>query len=131
MAATVKIVKRFDRITQAVNNALFETLSDAARYTRVIARNSIKRRRGVAYASPGHPPKTRFGSIRNSILYDVDKKRQVALIGPAYSRIGPVASAHEHGGPFRGRDYEARPFMRPAFEKVIARLPKLWRYSIR
>jgi hypothetical protein len=131
MAATVKIVKRFDRVTKAVNNSLLETFGDAARLTRTIARNSIKRRAGKAYALPGQPPKTRFGSIRNSILYDVDKKRNEAIIGPAYSRIGPVAAAHEHGGSFRGRDYEERPFMRPAFQKIVARLPKLWRYSLR
>jgi hypothetical protein len=131
MAATVRIVKRFDCVTKAVNSSLLKTFGDAARLTRTIARNSIKRRSGKAYALPGQPPKTRFGAIRNSILYDLDKKRQEAIIGPAYSRMGPVASAHEHGGPFRGRDYEARPFMRPAFQKIIARLPKLWRYSIR
>ncbi len=131
MTATVKIVKKFDRVKKVVDNSILATFGDAARLTRTIARRSIRRRARNNYAPAGQPPRTRFGSIRNSILYDVDKKSQVALIGPAYSRIGPVAAAHEHGGFFRHRRYEARPFMRPAFQKVIPRLSKLWRYSIR
>ncbi|MDZ4852443.1 MAG: hypothetical protein SGI77_24405 [Pirellulaceae bacterium] len=131
MSATVKIVKNFNRVKKVVNDSVLATFGDAARLTRTIARRSIRRRAGSNYALAGQPPRTRFGSIRNSILFDVDNKSQVALIGPAYSRIGPVAAAHEHGGFFRRRRYEARPFMRPAFEKVIPRLPKLWRYSIR
>ena len=131
MTANVKIIKRFDRVTKGVNNSLLETFGDAARLMRAIARNSIKRRSGNRYADPGQPPKTRYGSIRNSILFDIDKKRQEALIGPVYSRIGPVAAAHEYGGFFRRRRYDARPFMRPALDKLIPRFPKLWRYSIR
>ena len=126
--SNVKIVKRFDKVKKAVDTSVLETFGDAARLTRAIARRSIRERSGTNYARPGQPPKTRFGGLKKSILYDLDKKREEAIIGPAFSRMGEAAAAHEKGGMFRGRRYDARPYMWPAFEKIIPRLPRIWRY---
>lgn len=124
----------------------FKGLSHAAAAIRMTARRSIKRAprdltrndRGqfqsdgeTHQSSPGSPPHTRAGALKRSILYAVDKQRQVAVIGPAASMMGPSAAAHEHGGRFRGRRYPKRPFMGPALMQNLNRMQHFWRGAIR
>ena len=118
-----------ERIVRATREGSIKSLGHGAAAIRLIARRSI--RRGQEPSAPGKPPHTRKGQIKKAILYKVEKREQMAVIGPEYSVIGPAAMAHEHGGKFRGEQFKPRPFMGPALVKVTPRLPKLWRGSLR
>lgn len=109
--------------------ATYRNLGHAAASIRKGARQSMKPRRGPSHV--GRPPHThrRRKGLPNAILYAVGDNS--AVIGPAYSRSKGVGKPHEHGGYFRGRLYEARPFMGPALDKATPRLPLFWRESIR
>jgi hypothetical protein len=47
------------------------------------------------------------------------------LVGPSVNVIGSSMSAMEHGGQYKGHDYEPRPFMGPALGEEIGELPGL------
>jgi hypothetical protein len=85
---------------------------------------------------PGHPPHTKGKpghNLRDAIKYRVDNsKRDYALDGGLslfdfpYSvvyvdeaLVGEVGGVLEHGGFFRGRNYDPRPFLEPAIEKTF------------
>lgn len=117
------------KLWQAANKGSFRSLSHAAASLRRTAQRSIHKRPGPALA--GTPPHTRNERLRKAILYSVDRRAGSAVIGPTRSMIGPAGAAHEHGGPFRGRDYPARPFMGPALRATQSRLPRMWANSLR
>ena len=52
-------------------------------------------------------------------------------IGPEHAKVGRSASAHEHGGRYKGQRYPKRPFMGPALETTTERLPRKWAGSVR
>jgi hypothetical protein len=111
--------------------ATYRNLGHAAASIRKGARQSMKPRRGPSRA--GRPPHThrRRKNLPNAILYAVEAAKDAAVIGPAQSRSQGVGKVQEHGGYFRGRRYDARPFMGPALQQATPRLPLFWRESIR
>lgn len=131
MAVTVKIKKDFGKVKKYVKDSVIATFGDASRIIQSIARKSIKRRSGDNYSRPGEAPKTRRGDLRRAIQYDVDNKRQEAIIGPLESRMGPAAAVHEHGGTIKGQMFDKRPYMAPALERIAPKLPKLWQFSVK
>lgn len=128
IGATVKIEMQHHRVQEAVDRGAYRGLGHAAASLRLIARRSI--RTSKQPASAGSPPHTRRGLIRRAILFSVDKPAQEAVIGPAASIAGPSGDPHEHGGRFRGRTYDPRPFMGPALEAAAPRLPDNWANSV-
>lgn len=82
-------------------------------------------------SSPGSPPHTREGLLKNSLLFGVEKKPQSAVIGPAESIIGTAMVPHEFGGKYRKRRYPKRPLMGPTLEKTASKLPSLWEKSVK
>ncbi len=120
---------RFDRVRKRAMRANIESLAHAGGAIRLAARRSIRKRKGPA--PPGQPPHTHTRKLPRSILYAVDKRRQVVVIGPAVHLLGTAGKAHEHGGRFRGGRYPRRPFMGPALLKVKDRLPKFWAGSVK
>lgn len=130
MSAEVKITKNFGKVKKVVDNSIITSFSRAAFAIRSTAMRSIRKRVGGEPSPKGQPPRTRFGRLKKSILYSVDKTRQEAVIGPARSKIGPnAARLHEHGGFYKGQTFDARPFMEPALKEVAPRLPSIWRYT--
>jgi phage gpG-like protein len=121
--------KSFDKVKAKAQQGNFKSLGHAAASIRLIARRSIKRRKSAAM--PGNPPNTRRGQLKRSIMYSLDKKRGVALIGPDFDVVETAGKAHEFGGNFRRERYPKRPFMGPALEKVKDRIPSMWAGSIR
>jgi len=107
----------------------FQAMGHAAAAIRLTARRSIRRRQKPSRA--GDPPHTRKGQLRRAIFYHVDRQRQRAVIGPAYTGVGRSATAHEFGGRYRRERFPRRPFMGPALESNRDRLPQHWRASIR
>lgn len=118
-----------EKVKQKIDNATYKSFNHAAASIRLIAKRSI--RRGKKASTPGQPPHTQTTRLPKSIVYYVDKKRRYAIIGPSYDLIGPVGGAHEKGGMFRATNYPARPFMLPAMEKSIPKLPSRWAMNFR
>lgn len=105
------------------------SLGHAGAAIRLTARRSIRRRKGPS--APGQPPHTRKGQLKRAILYAVDPHEESVVIGPQVDGVGLSGSAHEHGGDYRGDAYPRRPFMGPALQKNLSKLPKHWANSIR
>jgi phage gpG-like protein len=125
----ITIKKSIHQVQRKAQQGNFKSLGHAAAALRLVARRSIRRRRMAA--SPGSPPNTRRGQLKRSIMYAVNKKRGVALIGPSFEMVGTAGKAHEFGGRYRRERYPKRPFMGPALDKVKDRLPSMWAGSIR
>ena len=115
-------------LQQKMNQASFQSMGHAGAAIRLTARRSI--RRSKRYAPPGSPPRTRHGQLRRAIVYAREGNDRV-LIGPGFAHVGPSAMAHEFGGRFRGANFRKRPFMGPALNKNLPRLPRFWAGSIR
>lgn len=136
MSATMK--DETAKLRKPVKQYNIEGLTHAAGIVRKTAQQSIRKRTGVNYSAPGKPPKTRDGLLKKSIIYIVDKQAEEAVIGPTANVIGDIGALHEFGGvrTFKRKGkrvtgrYPARPFMGPAFEKILPRLPESWRRKI-
>ncbi len=107
----------------------FKSLSHAGAAIRLTARRSIRKRKTASPA--GSPPHTRRGQLRRAIAYAVEKQQLRVVIGPEHEVVGESGKAHEFGGRYRREQYEKRPFMGPALEKLQDRLPPLWAGSVR
>jgi len=118
-----------EKVKRRVASGSFKSLNHAAAAIRLTARRSI--RRSKRESTPGTPPNTRRGLMKRAIVYNIDKLKMVAVIGPAYSIAGKSGKAHEFGGMYFGRKYPARPFMGPALQTNLHRIPPLWRGSVK
>jgi len=124
----VKYKSNSNELIKKVWDDSITSLNHAAASVRMIAMRSIRKRKG---ASPrGAPPHTHTGLLKKSIVYNVDKKTNTAIVGPSKRIIGPAGMIHEFGGLQRGNIYSARPFMGPAFDKIKPRLPEFWASSV-
>jgi phage gpG-like protein len=128
---SIKSDFKFDRrkIERAMRDNSIRSLGHGGAAIRLAARRSI--RRSKKSSRVGTPPHTRFGQLKRSLRYSVEKARQSVLIGPTYSVVGRSAAAHEFGGRYHKQIYPKRPLMGPALNKIAPRLPKLWAGSIR
>lgn len=84
------------RVLKLAKGAGAKALRKAAWRTRSEMRKSI--RRSDLPSAPGTAPHTRRGALPNAILYDVDAKKGVALVGPAAHLFSDVGFYHEFGG---------------------------------
>lgn len=132
------------KIERAVKRGIRNSLSYFASYTRKAAQWSIKKRNKPS--EPGQPPSSHTGVLKDFIFYWLDKTQGVALIGPVVTSKSPygeitVPQILEEGGTVvravKGKNelevitIAARPYMGPAFEKAKAKLPNIWKDSIR
>ena len=120
------------RLKAKAKAANIRSLGKVAAYVRTTARRLIRRqgKKGKP-SSPGQPPKTKAGKMKDAILFSVNEFKDEAIVGVAKSRFGEAGKAHEHGGKFRGADYPKRPTMGPALEKSTDILPSFWQSSLR
>jgi hypothetical protein len=127
----VKVKTKWDgnKVKKPMEEATYKSLNQAAASLRLIAKRSIRKRKKPSPA--GTPPSTQTSRLPRSIVFFVDRKRSYAIVGPSYDLIGPAGAAHEQGGMLRGTDYDQRPFMVPAMEKIIPRLPSMWAASFK
>jgi len=133
----------FDRPTvrRAVDPAKRRALSRGGAFVRQRAKTSMRRRRGTS--RPGRPPYAHEGSLRRLIFFGYDRRTESVVVGPVGFRRGDVPNVLEFGGRTtvvrrrRGKRSRrrvcvaARPYMRPALEKEAAKLPKVWRNSVK
>src|SRR5690606_25919908 len=126
-----KAKTKFDgtKVTKAAKRGNITSLGHAGAAIRLTARRSIKKAKGPS--APGTPPHTRKGRVRNAIKYAVTAAKQSVVIGPDHAVAADSGSAHEFGGRYRQENYDKRPFMGPALQKVKDRLPRLWAGSVK
>lgn len=126
-----KAKTKFDakKVMAAAKRANITNLGHAGAAIRLQARHSIRKSKGPS--SPGTPPHTRKGRIRNAIKYAVTPGKQSVVIGPDAEVAADSGSAHEFGGRYRQENYDKRPFMGPALEKTKDRLPRMWAGSVK
>ena len=130
----------FDRekVQRSVDAGTRKVLSKFGAFVRQRAKTSIRKRKGTS--PPGSPPYSHVGLLRKFILFAYDPQRPSVVIGPTLLRDdsqaprllehGGTAVIEDRGGQRRAR-YRPRPFMRPALEAEMPRLPALWRNSVR
>lgn len=116
-----------ERINKAIQRAADGSLSAAAFVLAMRAQEKIEKAKESA--APGRPPKSRRGLLRRAIQYAYDKLRREAVIGPLASRVGESASAHEHGGKYKGQRYPQRPFMGPTLLENLDVIPQKFKGS--
>lgn len=126
LTATTEFDSR--RVKAASDRGSFKNLGHAAATIRKEAVASIEV--SPEPSDPGTPPHTKKRQLKRAIRFDVDKARQLAVIGPRESMVGESAAAHEHGGDFKGQDYDQRAFMFPALEANLDRVGDEWKGTI-
>jgi hypothetical protein len=97
------VVGAMDRATQKVFNRFGGT-------TRLIARRSIRKigKNGKA-SSPGQPPRSRTGLLREHIYYAYERQARSVVIGPAlFARSSWAQMTLEHGGAVRQKNKRRR-----------------------
>jgi hypothetical protein len=131
----------FDRmaVLAATTSAERRVLSRFGAFVRQRARTSMKRRSQPA--APGQPPSAHTGLLRQHLYFAWDPFARSVVIGPVLlnQKQGAIPPLLEYGGPAvrvrwgkpRRVVYAPRPYMRPAFAAEQARLPTLWRGSVR
>jgi len=121
---------KFDsqKVRRKAKQGSIKSLGHAAATIRLTAKRSIRKRKGPS--PKGTPPHTRTKRLPSSILYCVDKTREMAVIGPSRRIVGIAGAEHEHGGRWRQEQFPRRPFMFPALEKTAPRLPRHWAGSV-
>jgi hypothetical protein len=127
----MKVHIEFDerRILMLIERANVTSLRRAGAYIRKAARNKVTTSGNSS--TPGSPPNTRRGLLKNSLLFGVEKRIPSVVIGPAESIIGKAMTAHEYGGMYRTRLYPKRPLMNPTLTAAIPRLPTLWANAVK
>lgn len=126
-----KAKTKFDprKLKAAAKRGNITSLGHAGAAIRLAARRSIKKSKKPS--PPGAPPHTRKGRVRNAIKYAVVAAAQSVVIGPDHAVAADSGAAHEFGGRYRQENYDKRPFMGPALQKIKDRLPTLWAGSVK
>jgi len=145
----------FDRkaVQDKVDPAARKVLGKFGAFVRQRARTSIRKRKAVS--EPGQPPSSHLGLVRQWILFAFDKVRKSVVIGAARLRgkIGNAPEALERGGPSqtlvrlqhrglrgflqgmlrqtRTTNVRARPYMQPAFDAEIGKLPGMFQDTVK
>jgi hypothetical protein len=130
----------FDRqkVTKAVSRSERRVLSKFGAFVRRGAKSSIRKRKSVS--QPGRPPSSHTGLLRKMIFFVYEPSRSSVVIGPIELNRGTDAPRLlEHGGQVVRRQgkqrtrmvYRPRPFMGPALERELPKLPAMWRDSVR
>ncbi len=130
----------FDRaaVQNAVGRAERRVLSKFGAFVRKGARTSIRKRKAIS--EPGKPPSSHTGLLRQNIYFVYEPNRASVVIGPIELNRGTEAPRLlEHGGQVVRKEgqkrvrmtYRPRPFMGPAYERELPKLPALWRDSVR
>ena len=144
LSTNLKLDEVYKRADEASDRALFR----AGGLIRTIAVRSIRKKRGPKVlnngekerptrkggvwkqaqptSKPGSPPYThapKYG-YRKRIRFHVNKRANTADIGVPLEDKPEAFMVHELGGKHRRKRYPKRPFMRPALEKAVPRLPQ-------
>lgn len=117
---------RIDAVEKAAKKGAFRNFGHAGASIRKDVVGKIEK--SPEPSPPGQPPHSRRGLLGRAIRYEADEEGLIE--GPRASVVGEAGAAHEHGGEYRGGEYDERPFMRPGLARAIERIPDDWRGSI-
>jgi hypothetical protein len=94
---------------------------------RTIARRSIRKRKAVS--QPGTPPTNQTGILKKFLFYSWDPTSQSVLVGP--EKLAGAKSMAPRKLEFGSDKIKQRPYMRPALDAAMAKLPELWSGAIK
>ena len=136
----------FDRfkVIQATEKAERKQLSRFGFRVRRRARDLLRKPRNGKSAPPGQPPRLDTGLLRDFVFYVYESSRRSVVIGPAllngrsWSNV-TVPELLENGGwaipratSFRKHAfYRPHPYMAPAMQTELKKLPPNWRDAIK
>ena len=132
MSIKVSFKDETDNVRKAVKKANFENFGHAGASVRKAAQQSLIRVANKRKASaPGSPPHTHKGVfLKRSIRFAKLPEGKGVIVGPMASMVGDVGAVHEFGERRETASYPLRPFMRPALESQLSRMPRHWRGTV-
>ncbi|MDO8302874.1 MAG: hypothetical protein Q7T18_06520 [Sedimentisphaerales bacterium] len=133
-------------VVAATDKAARSVLSKIGAFIRREAKSSIKPGGKKGKTSlPGQPPRSQTGLLKRFIFFGYDTSAQSVVVGPA--KLGGVKGKDaphtlEYGGSTESSSFYAnkntkrvniapRPFMTPALNKNLPKLPAMWANSIK
>lgn len=130
----------FDRaaVVKAVDRATLSVLSKIGAFIRQAAKSSIRSRKAIS--KPGSPPSSHEGSLKRLIYFSYDPASRSVVIGPVplhgKAEAPPLlefggTARRIRRGKARTVNYRARPFMGPAMQQELPKLPAMWANSVR
>ena len=141
---TIKMAKGnfFDReiVMKAVDSARRKVLSKQGAFVRTRAKSSIRRRKKSS--TPGSPPSSHVGLLKQFIYFAYDPAEKSVVIGPTLiNRPTGAPETLEHGGDAEivdrktGKSHsvhiEPRPYMGPALAAESPKFAAMWANSVR
>lgn len=121
------------KVITAADRQRLRALSRFGYFVRRDARQSIRKRKRSSRS--GQPPSDRTGILKRFLFFSYDAPRRSVVIGPARvpGRRDPSApETLEEGGTSRAGRIRPRPYMKPAFDRQLAKqLPELWRNGLK
>lgn len=118
-----------DGLVARVARASVDILRRMGAYVRTVARRKVKT--SERPSTPGTPPHSRTGALKRGILFGVEKRRNVVVVGPSERFVGTSMAAHEFGGAYKRERYPRRPLMGPALKESTPRLARMWRDAVK
>ncbi len=126
----------FDRpkIKSAIDKATKNVLSKFGAFVRTTAKQSIRTRKKIS--APGQPPSSHTGLLKRFIFFGFDPVSRSVVIGPSKlnQKNTDAPEKLEYGGIVKGKKKRVkmapRPFMTPAFEKELPKVPDMWRNAV-
>lgn len=149
VTVTVRLKEFFfdrERVRRAMSETKQRVLNHIGGTIRKIARHSIRPRNNYNLASPpGKPPYSHRGLLRKLILYGYDRSSDSVVIGPVGFTNSNVPNVLEFGGMSTRTNWDSgsnsvvhkrvrirpRPYMRPALQEELPKIPYRWRGSVR
>ena len=123
----------FDRahVLAVVDKDKLKPLRKAGGSIRLTAQRSMRRRK-KGFSQPGQPPFSKQGLIRDFTFFAYDKDSDSVVVGPVGFKRAIVPALHEFGGSqtvyHKGKSevakYPKRPYMKPALDKNINKIPE-------
>ena len=131
------------KVISAAGRAKRKVLSRFGAFVRRTAKSSIRKRKKVS--PPGKPPTSRTGLLKKFIFFGYVPASDSVVVGPIMlnSKSGDTPRVLELGGKTtvasglkskrkkRTVKIAARPYMTPAMDKELPKLPDMWKNSIK
>lgn len=139
----MKVTKLFfdkPAVCRAVDRTTRRVLSKIGSYVWRAAKSSIRKRERIS--QPGQPPSSHTGLLQRFIFFAYEPDDKTVVIGPV-KLSKPVSNTTlpslEHGGYSLRKKHgkihrvsvRARPFMQPALQQELPKLPEMWRNAVR
>ena len=128
-------VLEFDKVVHAAHEGSVRQMFKLGNLLKKVSSRSLKKKQvprklksgrmqKKKVSKPGSPPFShapRF-ALRRMIRFEVDKVAPNLFVGVPESKSDGFAGAHELGLNYKGQHFKARPFMRPALDKMLPKI---------